>query len=246
MSPERTRREFLDASGTVAMASVLTGGKSFLAKSNKTIRVGFVGVGMRGSGLLDIALAMPGVDVPAICDINGDHLDKNLAVVEKARGKRPEGYGRGDEDFKRLMDRDDLDAVIISTYWQWHTPMALYAMKTGKYAGVEVPIGITPTPPLTLNRLSSSNMISFEATQGGSLPFNLTNTIWGILSLATACFAAQPARPWTSEVILVAVGSAVDRHPRGCRALPLGHEGCGRLHGLGGIAAIGIGTDSQR
>ena len=143
MSPKRTRREFLEASGGVAMASTLTGGKSLLAESNKTIKVGFVGVGMRGSGLLEIALAMPGVDVPAICDINRDHLDKNFAVVEKARGKRPEGYGHGDEDFKRLMDREDLDAVIIATYWQWHTPMALYAMKTGKYAGVEVPIGIT-------------------------------------------------------------------------------------------------------
>ena len=86
---------------------------------------------------------MPGVEVPAICDINQESLEKNILVVEKARGKRPEGYGRNEEDYKRLMDRDDLDAVIIATYWQWHTPMALYAMKAGKYAGVEVPIGIT-------------------------------------------------------------------------------------------------------
>ena len=41
------------------------------------------------------------------------------------------------------MERDDLDAVIIATYWQWHTPMAVYAMKHGKYAGVEVPAAIT-------------------------------------------------------------------------------------------------------
>jgi predicted dehydrogenase len=143
MTIRRTRRDFLKASGAVTVASTLAGSKSLFAQSDKRVRVGFVGVGMRGSGLLEIALAMPGVEVPAICDINKEYLDKNLAVVEKARGRRPEGYGRNEEDYKRLMDRDDLDAVIIATYWHWHTPMALYAMKAGKYAGVEVPIGIT-------------------------------------------------------------------------------------------------------
>ncbi len=143
MNLKRTRREFLKASGAAVMASSLPKSNSLLAESDKKVRVGFVGVGMRGSGLLEIAMTMPAVEVPAICDINEEYLEKNLAVVEKARGKRPEGYGRDEEDFERLMDRDDLDAVIIATYWQWHTPMALYAMKTGKYAGVEVPIGIT-------------------------------------------------------------------------------------------------------
>ena len=96
MNLQRTRREFLEASGVVAMASTLSDSGSMFGQSEKKVRVGFVGVGMRGSGLLEIALAMPDVDVPAICDINRDHLEKNLAVVEKARGKRPEGYGRGD------------------------------------------------------------------------------------------------------------------------------------------------------
>jgi predicted dehydrogenase len=127
MTIRRTRRDFLKASSAVAMASTLAGSKSLLAQSDKKVRVGFVGVGMRGSGLLEIALAMPGVEVPAICDINKEFLEKNLAVVEKSRGKRPEAYGRNEEDYKRLMDRDDLDAVVIATYWHWHTPMALYA-----------------------------------------------------------------------------------------------------------------------
>jgi predicted dehydrogenase len=64
-------------------------------------------------------------------------------MVEKAGQKRPEGYGRDVEDYQRLMYRDDLDAVLIATYWEWHTPMAACAMRSGKYAAVEVPTTLT-------------------------------------------------------------------------------------------------------
>ena len=138
-----TRRDLLKAGGAVTVASALGGTRSLFSEDERKIRVGFVGVGNRGSGLLDIALHMPGIEVPAVCDIQKPHLDQAIALVEKAGQKRPEGYGKDENDYRRLMDRDDLDAVIIATYWEWHTPMAVHAMKTGKYAGVEVPIGIT-------------------------------------------------------------------------------------------------------
>ena len=138
-----TRRDLLKAGGALTVASALGGTRSLFSEDERKIRVGFVGVGNRGSGLLDIALHMPGIEVPAVCDIQKPHLDQAVAMVEKAGQKRPEGYGKDENDYRRLMDRDDLDAVIIATYWEWHTPMAVHAMKTGKYAGVEVPIGIT-------------------------------------------------------------------------------------------------------
>ena len=75
--------------------------------------------------MLDIALHMPGIEVPAVCDIQEPNLEKSVDMVEKAGQKRPEAYGRDEYDYKRLMDRDDLDAVIIATYWEWHTPMAV-------------------------------------------------------------------------------------------------------------------------
>lgn len=143
MPSNTTRRELLKVAGAMAAASALGARTSLFGQSERPIRVGFIGVGNRGSGLLDIALHMPGIEVPAVCDIQKPHLDKSIAMVEKAGQKRPEGYGRDEYDYKRLIDRDDLDAVIIATYWEWHTPMAVHAMKTGKYAGVEVPIGIT-------------------------------------------------------------------------------------------------------
>ena len=62
--------------------------------------------------------------------------------MEKTGRKRPEGYSSGVEDYLRLLNRQDLHAVIIATPWELHTPMAVAAMKAGKYAGVEVPAAL--------------------------------------------------------------------------------------------------------
>jgi predicted dehydrogenase len=64
-------------------------------------------------------------------------------LVVKAGQQKPEGYGKDEHHFQSLMGRDDLDAVLIATYWEWHTPMAVYAMKAGKYTAVEVPAAMT-------------------------------------------------------------------------------------------------------
>jgi len=141
-----TRREFLkaNAAATLGLAVNASGmNLSFFSDNKRTIRVGVVGVGNRGSHLLSLLLQMGGVEIPALCDIQKPHLEKAQDIVIQAGRKKPEGYGTDEYDFKRLMDRDDLDAVIIATYWEWHTPMAVYAMKAGKYAGTEVPAAYT-------------------------------------------------------------------------------------------------------
>ena len=111
--------------------------------SAKPVRLGIVGVGGRGTGLLSVLLDMKGIEIPAICDINSEHLARAQGMVEKAGQKRPEGYSRHDEDYQRLMYRDDLDAVLIATNWECHTPMAVCGMRSGKYVAVEVPAAIT-------------------------------------------------------------------------------------------------------
>ena len=97
MAPITTRRELLKAGGALAVASALNGRASLFGENERKIRVGFVGVGNRGSGLLDIALHMPGIEVPAVCDIQKPHLDQAVAMVEKAGQKRPEGYGKDEQ-----------------------------------------------------------------------------------------------------------------------------------------------------
>jgi len=63
--------------------------------------------------------------------------------LRKQGHPEPEGYSRSEEDYKRLIERDDLDAVLIATPWEWHTPMAVASMKADKYAAIEVPASTT-------------------------------------------------------------------------------------------------------
>lgn len=124
--------------GVGLAAAMLHAGASWAAPK-KTVRLGFIGVGGRGLGHVERTLRRPDVEVPAICDIDTKRLAHALDLVEKSKGKRPEGYSAGEEDFRRMVTRDDLDGVIISTPWQWHGPMTIATMKAGKYAGVETP-----------------------------------------------------------------------------------------------------------
>lgn len=140
-----SRREFLKA-GTVGSVGLMLSPAVFASMSaddEKPVRIGCVGVGERGTDLMSILLKMPGIEVPAICDILPAHAEQAQNIIVQSGRAKPEAYTRGDEDYKRLMDRNDLDAVLIATPWEWHAPMAVYAMKAGKYAAVEVPCAIT-------------------------------------------------------------------------------------------------------
>jgi predicted dehydrogenase len=131
------RRRFLKTISAAALSSAR------VAAEEKPVRVGILGSGGRGTGLLGILLSLKNVLVPAICDISENNLGHAQNLVEQAGQARPEGYSRGEHDFERLLQRNDLDAVLIASPWEWHTPMAVAAMQAGKYAAVEVPCALT-------------------------------------------------------------------------------------------------------
>jgi predicted dehydrogenase len=83
------------------------------------------------------------VEVQAICDINPEAIQQALAMIKENRYPKPEVYSDGELAFERMLRRDDIDGVVISTPWLWHTRMAVAAMKAGKYAGVEVSAATT-------------------------------------------------------------------------------------------------------
>jgi hypothetical protein len=88
-------------------------------------------------------LNLEGVDVVAICDNHAPTAEKSAKrCVDRGR-PAPQLYTDGDRDYERMLDRDDVDIVLISTPWEWHVPMAVAAMKKGKHAFVEVPAAIT-------------------------------------------------------------------------------------------------------
>jgi hypothetical protein len=104
-----------------------------------TVRLGVIGVGGRGTGMLSNFLAIPHVQVNAICDSVKEHAAQAQEMVEKSGGKRPEIYANGEHDYENLCKRHDLDFIYIATPWDWHAPMAVAALKGGAHAGIEVP-----------------------------------------------------------------------------------------------------------
>jgi hypothetical protein len=101
-------------------------------------RFGFIGVGGRGTSLVETFLAAK-VEVIAVCDIGKEKAENARALVEKAGQKSPAIYTDGEHAYEALVKRDDLDIVVIATPWKWHVPMALAAMEHGKHVAVEVP-----------------------------------------------------------------------------------------------------------
>ncbi len=101
------------------------------------IRAGFIGVGNRGGYMLQPALKQAGVKVVALCDIKPDRLDK--AATSAARDN-PATY----RDYRELLQRQDIDAVHISTPCDLHVEMAIAALKAGKHVYCEKPAGINP------------------------------------------------------------------------------------------------------
>lgn len=110
---------------------------------NKTLRLGFIGLGGRGSYHLNAALGIEGIEIPAICELKPVRLHQAKRWIEGAGLPSPELYDRGPEDYLRLCENEDLDAIICCTPWEFHTPACLAAMKNGKHAVSEVPLCIT-------------------------------------------------------------------------------------------------------
>lgn len=107
-------------------------------KNIQKLKVGLIGVGLRGTNHLTNVLLRDDVLVTAICDIDPRRIDIALNEIEKAGEKKPAIFGANDYDYRNLLALKEVDAVIISTPWLWHTRMAKDAMLAGKYAGVEV------------------------------------------------------------------------------------------------------------
>lgn len=110
---------------------------------NEPVRIGLIGTGSHGRSLLANLLLLPGVEIPALCDVDRDGLAEARDVVVKSGHAEPDGYPGGPEDYQRLLGREDIDAVVIATPWESHAPMAVRAMRHGKYVAVEVPAALT-------------------------------------------------------------------------------------------------------
>ena len=106
------------------------------------VRVAHIGLS-RGMTHVNDSLNLDFVDVVAVCDLREDRAIRAADRCAQVRGKRPEVYGGTEHIWEKLVTRDDIDVVYISTPWAWHVPMAVAAMKHGKHAFVEVSAAVT-------------------------------------------------------------------------------------------------------
>lgn len=145
------RRRFLKNAALTAAASALPGalrsqtpqtlqGPAILASRTlkSRLRLGFIGTGLRGQAHLDLALRRTDCEVAAIAEPDPTMRDRALQQIVKAGKPKPDVYDRGDYDYLRLLQDKNIDAVVISSPWEWHAPQCIAAMQAGKYVGVEV------------------------------------------------------------------------------------------------------------
>ena len=150
------RRDFLFgaslAGAGLALAGCATGRgaggapgsmSGFAAAPIRRLRVGVVGLGMRGTGWVGGFASIPGVEVVALCDLYADRVERaQKQQLDAKKLPRAKLEFSGEEGWKKLCE-SDLDLVVNATPWALHAPIALYAMEHGKHVAIEVPSAMT-------------------------------------------------------------------------------------------------------
>lgn len=110
------------------------------------VRVGVVGLGNRGSFLTKLvdALCPDKATLVAVCDVRKERVDETLKnLKDSGHGQKPDVYHSDPEAWKSMMQRDDIDLVLVVTPWDLHVPMCVYGMRQGKHVATEVPAAYT-------------------------------------------------------------------------------------------------------
>ncbi|MDR1594231.1 MAG: Gfo/Idh/MocA family oxidoreductase [Prevotellaceae bacterium] len=105
------------------------------------VRIAVIGLG-RGAGAVERMLHIEGAKIVALCDLQENRLKGNQERLKKAGHPEAVVYS-GEEDWKKVCERDDIDLIYNATPWHLHVPVAVYAMKHGKHVVVEVPAAMT-------------------------------------------------------------------------------------------------------
>ena len=130
-----TRRSFNKSTAAAAAIGLSAASARRVLGANDRIRLGFIGVANRGGQLMAAFMEHNDMEIVALCDVHQPTLAEAKAKVE---GK-PDTYG----DFRKLIDRNDLDAVVIATPDHWHAIQTIDACNSGKDVYVEKPLSIT-------------------------------------------------------------------------------------------------------
>lgn len=118
-----------------AVAAMTAASYQRILGANDRVRLGFIGVGNRGSNLLRMTQEFADQRIAAVCDVYDPLLDK----ASEAAGTNPAQY----KDYRKLLESGDVDAVVIATPDHWHALQTIHACQAGKDVYVEKPLSLT-------------------------------------------------------------------------------------------------------
>ncbi len=162
----KSRRAFLETiprygAGTLLAGTAVESARGFAA--NDTINVGCIGTGSRCRTLMKSLAQIPGVRIAAVCDVYEPHLDqaRKLSDASAVVSRR----------YREILDRNDIDAVVIGAPDHWHAPMTVDACEAGKDVYVEKPLTHDPSEgPEVIAAQDRNKRIVQVGTQQRSMP----------------------------------------------------------------------------
>lgn len=139
------RKDFIKSTGLAAASFAILPSSNLFAKvTDKKVKIGMIGVGLRGQNHLSLLLNRNDVEVIAICDIDDRMLNLSKEIISKSGKKMPNVYSGNVNAWKNLLENKQLDAVMICTPWEWHKEMVIGSLQAGlKYVATKVILGIT-------------------------------------------------------------------------------------------------------
>lgn len=111
----------------------------FTAPPIPTVRIAYVGIGSRGTGAVNRMMHIKQAEVTALCDVRESQVKLNQETLKKNNRRPAKEYSGDIYAWKKMCEQEDIDLVYIATSWEWHTPIAVYAMECGKHVAIEVP-----------------------------------------------------------------------------------------------------------
>jgi hypothetical protein len=134
------RRKFLKQTALAGAGAALlqTPLKVFASEKATKVRIGMIAVGLRGQLHLSEMLKRDDVEVIAMADPDKEMMAMAQKLVKKLGKKAPVEFSNGNNDYKNLLKRDDIDAVFVASPWEWHLQQGIDAMNAGKIVGMEV------------------------------------------------------------------------------------------------------------
>lgn len=148
------RRRFLgcSAAASLALSQGTLAETDLAAAEAKPVRLGVIGIGNRGTALLRALLDLPAAQVVGVCDPEPKHRMRGQGIVEKVQGRRPEAV----EDPRRLLERPDVDTVLVAVPCDLHESIGCETLRAGKHLYAEKPLALT---------LAGCDRLSLEASR---------------------------------------------------------------------------------